>query len=463
LAAGPDLHLQLPAHGPRRAALETALREAIRDGRLASGARLPSTRALAADLGLARGTVVEAFAQLEAEGYLTARRGSGTRVGELELPAASGPPRRELEPQRARFSLHSGVPDLASFPRAAWLRALRRGLQRAPAASLGYGDPRGRRELREELAWYLARVRGVDAEAGLVVVTAGFRHGLALLCRALAAHGVRSIAMEDPCAPPHLDAARGAGLSLVSLPVDERGARTDLLAAGRAPAAVLAPAHQFPLGSVLQPERRAAALAWAAARGGLVVEDDYDAELRYDRQPVGALQALAPDLVAYGGTASKTLAPALRLGWLVLPERLLEPVLELRRAEDAHVPAPEQLALCELLRSGEYERHVRRMRARYRRRRDRLLALLARRVPALEPRGISAGLGVVLELPQGGPSAAAVVAAARERSLAFLPLSAFAHDGRGERQGIVIGYGAPAEHELEAAFGALGDVLAEML
>jgi GntR family transcriptional regulator/MocR family aminotransferase len=338
------------------------------------------------------------------------------------------------------------------------MSALRQGLRGTPAASLGYGDARGRRELREQLASYLARARGVHADPDLVVVCAGFRHGLSLVARALGATGATAVAMEDPCAPPHRAVVAAAGLAIEPLPVDERGARTDLL--GAASAAVLSPAHQFPTGVVLASERRAAAVAWAAAGGGLVVEDDFDGEFRYDRQPIGALQALAPDSVAYGGTASKTLAPGLRLAWLVVPPRLLEPIVALRGAEDMHVSALDQVALCELIASGAYERHVRRMRARYRGRRDRLLALLAERAPALVPVGISAGLGLLIELPAGGPTAAELVAAAAARSIELEPLGPYHAHGDAPSEGIVAGFGALPEHDFDAGLSALGDLLA---
>jgi GntR family transcriptional regulator/MocR family aminotransferase len=461
--SGPDLHVALASRGPRHAALEDAVRGAIREGRLAAGTRLPSTRALAGDLGLSRGTVVEAFAQLVAEGYLDVRHGAGTWVADLSLAAATAA--RPLErPHRApRFSFSPGLPDLTSFPQAAWTSALRQGLRGMSAASLGYGDPRGRRDLREQLASYLGRARGVRADPDLVIVCAGFRHGLSLVARALKAEGADTLAMEDPCAPQHRVVAAGAGLGISPLPVDALGAHTDLLTASAAPAAVLSPAHQFPTGVVLHRERRAAAIAWATASGGLIVEDDYDGELRYDRQPVGALQALAPDHVVYGGTASKTLAPGLRLGWLVVPPRLLEPIVSMRYGEDVHVPALEQLALCELLRTGGYERHVRRMRARYRRRRDRLLALLAERAPVLAPVGISAGLGVLLELPEGGPTSAQLIEEAARRSIDLHPLDPHYRNGRAPRDGVVIGYGAIPEHDFEAALSALGDLLAALL
>src|SRR5664279_6406366 len=312
--SGPDLHLALAAPGARHAALEDALRAAIRERRLEAGTRLPSTRALAGDLGLSRGTVVEAFAQLTAEGYLEARHGAGTWVADVSSPAVTRAHTPEPVARPARFVFSPGLPDLTAFPQAAWLGALRQGLRGTAAASLGYGDPRGRRDLREQLASYLARARGVHADADLVMVCSGFRHGLSLVARALRAAGATAIAVEDPCAPQHRAAAGGSGLALEPLPVDERGARTDLL--GTAAAAVLSPAHPFPTGVVLQRDRRAAAVSWAVATGGTIVEDDFDGEFRYDRQAVGGLQALAPDCVVYGGTASKTLAPGLRLGWL---------------------------------------------------------------------------------------------------------------------------------------------------
>ena len=460
--SGPDLHLALASGGTRHGALEDALRDAVRDGRLAAGTRLPSTRALAGDLGLSRGTVVEAFAQLTAEGYLDARHGAGTWVAELAPAEARRTPSSERAERAARFDFVPGVPDLTSFPRAAWMSALRQGLRGLPAASFGYGDPRGRADLREQLAGYLARARGVRADPELVILCAGFRHGLSLVARALRATGARTMAMEDPCAEQHRAVAAAAGLALAPLPVDERGARTDLLDHGVA-AAVLSPAHQFPLGVVLHRDRRAQAVAWARAAGGVIVEDDYDGEFRYDRQPVGALQALAPDLVVYGGTSSKTLAPGLRLAWLVVPPRLLDAVVALRAAEDVHVPVPEQVALCQMLLTGAYERHVRRMRARYRARRDRVLEVLEQRAPALAPIGISAGLGMVLELPAGAPSSAALISEAAQRSIGLHPLSATYAGGRPPREGISLGYGALPEHDFEAGLSALGALLEDEL
>jgi GntR family transcriptional regulator/MocR family aminotransferase len=453
------LELVLQQSGRRRAALETALRAAIREQRLAAGQRLPSTRTLADDLGIARGTVVEAYAQLQAEGYLTARPGAGTWVADV-VASETRQNQQAAPPDRApRFNFNPGLPDLAAFPRAAWTNALRLALRDAPASSLGYGDPRGRPELRQALAAYLARARGAVADPELIVVCAGFVHGLSLVSRVLHAQGVRQIAMENPCLWWHRDVASAAGLHVVPLPVDEQGARTDLLGDSDAGAIFLAPAHQFPLGAVLHPERRTAAIAWARATAGLVIEDDYDAELRYDRQPVGALQALDPDHVAFAGTTSKTLAPGLRLGWLLLPRTLLEPVVALRMLEDVHVPAPEQLAFSQLLVSGGFERHVRRMRTGYRARRDRLLAMLAERAPSATPVGISAGLRVLLELPADAPSADELAGRAAQQSIELFPVSRCYHSGRAVREGLVIGYAALPEHAFEGGLAALGDFL----
>ncbi len=432
-----DLHIDLPAGGGRRAALERAVRQAIRDGRLRPGDRVPSTRALAHDLGLARGTVAEAYAQLAAEGYLTARSGAPTRVAAGVAVGRAGDAAALAAPAEARLSLRPGVPDVSGFPRSAWVAALRRALNSAPDAVLRPGDPRGRPELRAALAAYLGRARGVLADPERIVICAGFTEGLSLLCRAL--RGTGALAMEDPCFAAHRDIAHAAGMRVARLEVDERGARPAI--PPDVAAALLTPAHQFPLGATLAPERRSAFVAWAREHNALVIEDDYDGEFRYDRQPAGVLQGLDPERVVYAGTASKTLAPALRLGWLVLPDRLLEPVLA---AKLGATPALEQLALAELLAGGGYDRHVRRMRQRYRKRRDALLARLGGR----RALGIAAGLHVVVEVD----SEEEVLA--RAHNVALEPLRPYWH--REPRfQGLVVGYAAPPEHAFAAALSAL--------
>ena len=453
-----DLHVELDGGGGRRAGLERALRAAIRGGRLQPAERVPSTRALAHDLGLARGTVAEAYSQLVAEGYLRTSPGAPTRVAAGLEP----PPRRgdagPAPDEPPRFDFRPGVPDVGAFPRAAWMRALRRALADAPDRALTGGDPRGRPELRAALAGYLGRTRGVLADPDRIVVCAGYTQALGALCHALRDAGVRTVAMEDPCLHHQRAVAASTGLRVAPLAVDGDGARPDALAAV-AGAAVLTPAHQFPLGPTLAPERRAAFVARARDRGTVLVEDDYDGEFRYGRQPVGALQGLAPDHVVYAGTSSKTLAPGLRLGWLVLPARLVEPVLAAKRVY-GDTQVLEQLALAELVRSGALDRHVRRMRQRYRRRRDALLATLAERAPALRARGIAAGLHVVLDLPDGMREDD-VVARAAGRSLAVGVLGPFRHaPAPGDPQGLVVGYAASPEHAYGQALAALGDVLA---
>jgi GntR family transcriptional regulator / MocR family aminotransferase len=457
-ASSLDLLVPLEGGGGRRAALERAIRDAVRAGRLGAGERLPSSRALARDLGLARGTVAEAYGQLAAEGYLSTRPGAPTRVAAGLHPAEpnGAAPDPLPSPPRPRFDLRAGLPDVGAFPRSAWARTLRRALADAPDDALAGGDPRGRAELRGALASYLGRTRGVLADPERIVVTSGFTQGLLGLCRALREEGVRFLAMEDPCLWHQRDIAAGAGLRVAPLAVDDEGAVPEVPAG--AGAAVVTPAHQFPLGATLAPARRSALVGWARDNGALVVEDDYDGEFRYDRQPVGALQGLDPEHVVYAGTASKTLAPALRLGWLVLPRRLIQSVAEAKQLLGG-TPNLEQLALAELIRSGAFDRHVRRMRQRYRRRRDLLLELLAKRASKLRTRGVAAGLHLVLELPGGGDREDELLARAAERSLGLLGLGPFWHGARPERQGLVVGYAASPEHNYRRSLHVLGDVL----
>ncbi|MFH8453108.1 PLP-dependent aminotransferase family protein [Streptomyces fungicidicus] len=449
--SGIDLHLEPAGPGLRRG-LTDALREAVRTGRLAPGTRLPSSRSLAADLGIARNTVADAYADLVAEGWLTARQGSGTRVAPREVPRPPAPaaaPRRA--PGRLSHDLVPGTPDLSSFPRAEWLRATRRALASAPHDALGYGDPRGRPELRAALADYLARVRGVRADAERIVVCSGFAHGLQLLCEVLRARGARTLAVEPYGLDVHWDLAARAGLTTTPLPFDALGTRAQ--DPGDADAVLLSPAHQFPLGGALRPERRAAVVDWARRTGGLILEDDYDGEFRYDRQAVGALQNLDPDHVVHLGTASKSLAPGLRLGWMVLPPSLLPDVVA--HGGGRSVSALEQLTLAEFLTSGAYDRHVRAARLRYRRRRDSLAGALADRAPDVRVTGIAAGLHAVLRLPPGTEQS--VVRAATWQNLAVHGLSRYRHPATGGTAGdaLVVGYATPPDHAWSGTLEAL--------
>ncbi|MEU9185383.1 PLP-dependent aminotransferase family protein [Streptomyces sp. NPDC048484] len=444
---GVDLHLEPDAADGRRAGLERALRDAVRDGRLAPGTRLPATRRLAVELGISRGTAKAAYDQLVAEGYLTARQGAGTQVAPLP-PVDAASPGASPRARAPRFDLRPGSPDVGTFPAAAWLRALRLAIATAPSLAYDYGDPRGRIELRTALSGYLGRARGVIAPPERIVVTTGYVQGLALLTRVLDGG---TIAMEDPGLPFHRGVVRHHGGTVVAAEVDEKGVRVRQL--GDAAAVVVTPAHQYPTGVTLHPERRRALTDWARARGGVIVEDDYDGEFRYDRQPVGALQGMSPGQVVYLGTASKTLGPALRLGWMVLPPHLVDAVTDAKLHSDHHTESIGQLALAELITSHAYDRHVRACRLRYRRRRDQLLDLLGERRGV---RGIAAGLHALVDVADEG----AVLARAAEKGLAVGHLGEHWHgSGDGRPQGLVVGYGTPRERVYPEALEALGQVL----
>jgi GntR family transcriptional regulator/MocR family aminotransferase len=457
--SGADLHLEIDVSGTRvRRGLEDALRGAIQAGRLRPGTRLPSSRSLAADLGIARNTVADAYGQLAAEGWLIAEHGSGTRVAErmiAEQPANLADRGHAGTP---RYSLLAGSPDLSAFPRSAWLGAARRALAVAPAEALGYTDPRGRPELRQALADYVARARGVRAAADRIVVCSGFTQALALLARVLADRGATTLAVEAYGHRHHREVVTAQGLGVRPVPVDAGGAVIAELA--DADVALLTPAHQFPLGVPLAAPRRTRAVAWAAATGATIIEDDYDGEFRYDRQAIGAMQALEPESVVYAGTASKTLAPGLRLAWLVLPARLVEDVTAAKVLADRQTSSMDQLTFAELISSGAYDRHVRRCRMAYRRRRERLVTELRVRAPRVRMTGVAAGLHAVVELPPGRTEDD-VVGRAAQRSLALSGLGEFATAGARRAPALVIGFAAPPAHAFTTAVARLGAVLAD--
>jgi GntR family transcriptional regulator / MocR family aminotransferase len=473
VAAGADF-LQLdPASAPAGGLtgwLADALRAAIADGRLAAGAVLPATRTLAADLAISRGVVVEAYQRLREEGLVNGQGRAGTRVlapgwatppgpspGEaagVPPPPASTPPGPRLLPQpwrsQAEIDLSPGIPDLSAFPRAAWLRAQRAVLAGAAAADLGYGDPRGSARLRQELAGWLARSRGVRAEPDGFIIVAGVAQALALLGQVLRAQGITRIAVEDPGSRGARDQVAHWGLSPVPVPVDGQGMDISALARTGVRAVLLTPAHQFPTGVVLAPHRRRELLDWAAG-GGLVIEDDYDAEYRYDRAPVRALQASAPGRIAYTGSTSKTLAPGMRLGWLVPPRHLQAALVTAKHASDLGSPALPQLVLGQLIASGELERHTRQVRNRQRIRRDALLAALREHLPGAGVQGVPAGLHLLLTFP-GLPAGASDVALAgriREAGVLVHPLSW--HRELPGPPGLVVGYAAHPPGQLREA------------
>jgi GntR family transcriptional regulator/MocR family aminotransferase len=482
---GADFLQLSPAAAPVRGLtgwLAEAIRAAIIDGRLPAGAPLPATRLLAGDLGVSRGVVVEAYQRLADEGLVSARSRAGTRVLGVcrpaeprsrpaePWPAEPWPAERAdpaLLPQRwraqAEIDLSPGVPDLSGFPRAAWMRAERLVLEQASVADLGYGDPRGSQWLRTELTGWLARTRGLRLDPGDIIIVTGVAQALALLARVLRARALLAgagdeIAVEDPGSRGSRDELAYWGLRPVPVPVDEHGLQVDELARGEARAVLLTPAHQFPTGVVLAPRRRRDLLDWAAAADALIIEDDYDAEYRYDRAPVPALQASAPGLVAYAGSTSKTLAPGMRLGWLIPPSRLHADLVEAKHASDLGSPALPQLVLARLIASGELEQHIRVVRKRQRSRRDALLRALREHLPAARVQGIAAGLHLLITFPGlAGPDTDLAEAILRAGVLVH-PLSW--HRQRPGVPGIVLGYAAHTPDQLHEAMRRIAQVVA---
>lgn len=423
-----DLHLPLDRSAGRLAAqIAAGFRAAVRSGRLTAGTRLPSSRDLARDLDVSRGVVVTAYEQLTAEGFLIARRGDGTRIAPLARPDGDTAPPGERAPRPgapdrpdgepappASYDLTPGRPDLAAFPRERWIAAARAALRTLPHDALGYPDPGGVPALRAELAGYLGRVRAAHADPDRVVIMNGVAHGLSALLALLRAQGGNpALAVEDPTSARQLPMMESAGLRLARVPVDDEGLDVAALARSGARAVLVTPAHQYPTGVVLSAARRAALIAWARDVDGLILEDDYDAEFRYDRDPVGCLQGVDPDRVVLLGSVSKSLAPALRLGWAVAPPALAARLRDHRSRTDLGAPVVEQYALTEFLRSGGYDRHLRTMRRRYRTRRDALTAALGAHLPAARVHGVSAGIHLYVELPPGCDEDAVVADAAR--------------------------------------------------
>jgi GntR family transcriptional regulator/MocR family aminotransferase len=448
-----DREGELPLHEQ----LERSLREQIRSGRLPADARLPSTRGLASELGISRGVITEAYGQLAAEGYLTTSQGAPVRVAKTVRAASVRPSARSLL-QGFSYNFHPGLPDLLDFPREAWLRSLRAALRDSPLDSLGYGDPRGAPALREALAGYLGRVRGADADPEHMLVCTGFTQGFSLLCRTLHSRGVEQMALEDPGWHHHRLIVEQAGLEVVPIPVDEGGLRVDALAATDASAVLLTPAHQFPTGAVLAPERRAALVEWAEQER-LIVEDDYDSEYRYDRVGVGALQGLAPEQIAYIGSASKRLAPGMRLGWMLLPSWLTWELTAAKTIEDRGSEVVGQLALQDFIARGELDRHMRRMRLRYQRRREALLQALGRWLPEARVSDADAGLFELVLLPEDVEEPQ-LLRAAGERGVGAegLALHRFAVDGPA---GVLLGYGNLSEPAIEHGVRLLGEAYGE--
>ena len=465
---------------PLRSQLENRLREAIRSGRLRAGERLPASRELARELGTSRGLIQECYGQLQAEGYLSTRAGSATTVAARARtpamparpagrPAGSGARPAWSPPTgyagagvgptaRLLADFRSGVPDLASFPRGDWIWAQREACRTAPNDALDYGDPRGSPVLREVLAAYLRRVRAAAADPEQMVICTGFAQGLGLALRVLARAGMRRVALEDPGYDDATQVAAWAGVEVIPVPVDAQGIDVGRLAATRAQVVVLSPAHQWPTGVVLAAARRHALAAWAASADAIIIEDDYDAEFRYDREPVGALQGLAPDRVIALGTVSKSLAPALRLGWLLCPPALVSAIAEEKESGDRGSPVLDQLALARLIESGRFDRHLRRARGTYARRREALVAALAQHAPQVRLTGLAAGFHAVAHLP-GVAEEESVVTAARARSVGLYGMSPYRSTGAVRPPQLVLGFGNLTERAIAAGIAAVGDLL----
>ncbi|MEU0569423.1 PLP-dependent aminotransferase family protein [Nonomuraea sp. NPDC005983] len=418
-----DLHVPIDRdRGGIAGQIASELRAAIRLGRLESGTRLPASRELAADLQVSRGVVVEAYEQLVAEGFLISRVGHGTHVAPAAARDVPAPEPLAEAPATAcapYYGHRPTSPDLGGFPRERWLAAVRHVLATMPSDAFDYGDPGGVAELREELAGYLRRVRAADVRAENLVIVGGVAQGLSLVLHVLAQRGPLRLAVEDPTSHRQVPLLRRSGAELAPVPVDDEG--LDVAALGRADAVLVTPAHQYPTGVVLSPARRAALMEWAAAGRATILEDDYDAEFRFDRDPVGCLQGLAPDRVVLSGSVSKALAPGLRLGWVAAPADLADAIRHARSELDLGSPVIEQYALARFLRTGAYDRHLRRMRREYRHRRDSLVRALAEHLPEVRVRGIEAGLHAYLDLPEGWDEGQ-VVAHAQALGLAAEPL-----------------------------------------
>jgi len=479
LSPGLLVRLDRSAGQPLRGQLEASLREAIRGGRLRAGERLPSSRELARALGVSRGMVQECYGQLLAEGYLTSRAGSATRVAGIggqhagdhpvAGPAVVSPPvpppgRQPPEPPLIA-DFQPSVPDLSSFPRSDWAWAIKQACTQAAAADLGYGDPHGSPVLREVLAGYLRRVRAAAASPAQMIISTGFAQGINLVLHTLARQGgVTRVAFEDPGygsaqEDETVRAALTMGIRVSYVPVDEQGLVVGELAASGAQAVVVTPAHQSPTGVVLSPARRHALTDWARRGGGYVIEDDYDSEFRYDKEPVGALQGLAPDQVFLLGTASKALAPAVRLGWVHAPAALASAVAAEKEMSDRGSCTLDQLALATLLTTGRYDRHLRRMRTVYAARRTALTGAFARHAPRVRLTGLAAGFQAVAPLPPGAGETA-VIAAARARRVGLHGIRGYRGDpDAAAPPALVMGFGNVRERAIEPAIAAVADLL----
>ena len=452
--------LTVDRDGPEslQAQVERQLREGIRRGTLRPGGEMPSTRALSRDLGISRPLVMEAYSQLAAEGYLDLRPGAMPRVAR-EAPTRRSPafPPERFSTPAFRYDFRPGIPDLSTFPRARWLKAVEMALKAMGPRDFGYTQRFGVGPLRQSLADYLGRVRGVGADPRQILITGGFEQARTFLARVLKRRGVHFLAVEEPGYADR-EVWLNTGFTLLPIPVDNDGIDVAALAASRAEAVLLTPAHQHPTGAVMSGARRQAVAKWLVERNAVAVEDDYDAEFRYDRTPIGALQGLAPEHVVYAGTTSKTLAPALRLGWLVVPPELLPMLEDEHRALDYGRGRIDQFALAHFIDSGDYDRHLRKMRTLYRDRRAALLAIIASELPGVEVGGVSAGLHATVRFPRR-LNEAAIVETARKRDVGLSFQRAHYLGETPDESTLLLSYANMPESTLRMAMRALAAVI----
>jgi GntR family transcriptional regulator/MocR family aminotransferase len=448
------VELDRASREPLRRQLERWLRAGIEDGSLPDGTRLPSSRGLAEHLGVSRGVVVDAYDQLTAQGFLLSRQRRAPVVCAAEVPSSAPPP----PDSPYRFVLSPNAPDPGLFPRRQWLRATAEVMRELPNQELDYpSDWRGPMRVRTALAGYLTRVRRVNAGLDRLILTFGYLHSVDLICRVLAAQGARRIAMENPSIPEQAAIARSHGLAVDTIPVDEAGLVVEQLFDTEAEAVIVTPAHQFPLGMVLSAQRRRAMASWATQRQGVIVENDYDAEFRYDGSPIGAVQSLAPERTIYLGTTSKTLAPAVRLGWMVAPAEIAGTLAGIQRNHGGGFIGINAHVLAQLLLSGAYERHVQRCRRTYRRRRDALVRAIAAELPHLKVLGIAGGLHLTLRLPPAC-DVDSVVETVRSEGIDIRPLSHYASTPI-DQPGLVLGYGRLSQSSLPGVVHALAQAV----
>jgi GntR family transcriptional regulator / MocR family aminotransferase len=452
-----DLHIVLDQRKPLRRQLEEKLRSGIRTGRLQPGSRLPASRLLAAELGVSRGVVLEAYSQLKAEGYLATHGSGGTRVAKgAALTQLS--PRRGQASRRIRFDLRAGMPDTSLFPRRAWRAAISSELRELPDAALQYGPTAGQLRMREAIVAYFGRVRAVVGDPENLFVTCGSSHALALLWTALRSRGVRRVAHEDPVWKRVPETILGAGLEAVPVGLDGRGISVADIYAADVDAVVVSPAHQYPTGVIMHPGRREQLIEWARSTGGLIVEDDYDAEYRLRHEPIAPLRSIDTDVVAYLGSASKILAPALRLGWLLVPSHLGECVCAAHASAYAQPSIIIQSAFARLLESGELDRNLRSARAIYRARHAAIRSALTRFLPGLRTSGGAAGLHLMLWLPDQ-LNEDAVIAAVAQRGLAVNGLHEECAVAARLGPALLLGYGGISEQAIPEAISRLADSL----